>query len=154
MANLHRCVFGSTSRTLRLCVLLLMMPWLGCAVDGEGENRLEAQVRQKLGLLVAASEMATGRSNEFPPKEPREFAAWIKKWADGLEPTKYVWFDPAAGVFVDVWGRQIVLVAEGYAVVALGSCGRNGIWEDGKGDDIVFPFAEMNVPTGPAGPTD
>ena len=55
---------------------------------------------------------------------------------------------------MDVWGRQIVLVDEGYAVVALGSCGRNGIWEDGKGDDIVFPFAEMNVPTGPAGPTD
>jgi hypothetical protein len=61
------------------------------------------------------------------------FVGWLA--AGGMDSESYI--DYEARSIRDVWGNELVLVSEGGELVGIGSCGPDGIWHSGSGDDIV-----------------
>jgi hypothetical protein len=108
----------------------------------------------QLEELVLATHGAMFETNQYPPTDCKEYAVWLLA---NCGPARthveigLVHYDPAKGLFLDDWEHPIVLVVDSDALVGLGSCGPNGRWEQGGGDDIVVRFEAHKVPTGPAG---
>ncbi len=69
-----------------------------------------------------------------PPSEMAALVGWLGSRRPGFLDKPFVGKD--AGTLRDAWGREFRLIL-GEGSVALASCGPNGTWEQGGGDDIV-----------------
>jgi len=99
--------------------------------------------------LMSSTHDAINCSHVYPPTDRREYAKWLMTHDPNFSPGRLVVVDKNTGMIVDPWKNPIVLIVEGDSVVGVGSSGPDGVWEDGKDDDIVRSFKEWFVPFGP-----
>lgn len=140
-----------------------IMLWIGlfCAVSfgaascrrvctGHTDEELRITAADDLTDIISCTELVLLKTGKYAPTDGPEYCALVVKYSPhilegGIEVC------PKTGAFVDPWRRAIVMVVDRDSLVGLGSSGPNGVWEDGKSDDIMVPLAKNGVPVGPAG---
>jgi len=74
-------------------------------------------------------------SGEQPPVKYPELVVWLQK---------HLYYDYSQEELLDAWGNQlVVVVSQAGTFAGLGSCGPDGKWGEGAGDDIILTFEEM-----------
>jgi hypothetical protein len=136
---------GSWRLILATVILLLLSVW-GCEYDVqivERPSRLKAV--SGLQSVAFATERAMIKADTPPPGTAREYGDWLMRWAPDVTTEGYVFYDDKQGVFLDPWNRPVVIIAREGTVSGLGSAGPNGVWEEGKNDDVVLMFQDEGI---------
>ncbi len=60
------------------------------------------------------------------------------------------WLNGEGDVFVDAWGRPVILIVDGDQIIGVASRGPDGVWEGGRGDAIVTTLDSLPPATQPA----
>ena len=77
-------------------------------------------------------EAAKGSWAEEPPTKLAEVITWLKEH-DCIQE----WEVKELKFFEDAWGRPVVLMCRDGKLIGLGSCGADGAWNGGHGDDLM-----------------
>jgi len=66
---------------------------------------------------------------------------WMRATWDRRDfPPAWAYQDPKENRLSDAWWHEIIVISKNGKPVGFGSCGENGIWENGEGDDIYEPI--------------
>jgi hypothetical protein len=121
------------------------------------------------GLVASTTTIVASCSPPFPSPAKESFTqyrlGWYGRWLAEFRPCQFVGiatFDDfyavciARGFIVedagcdrDEWGRAFTLTCENVGsdlVVRIGSCGPNGVYEDGEGDDLYVERRWLSTP--------
>ena len=123
------------NRSLKLvCVCVTILGIVLLIVWGPGRNKGNGHAYawtgvglQNLGKSIEVVKHVTGQK---APITMPELATWLGECASTDD-------------FIDYWGRPVVLVVHEGRLVALGSKGADGKWENGEGDDVYIDLNEM-----------
>ena len=133
-----------------MCVLT--MSHIGCAHDGAiqadvGVRINSEDVRLSLWRLVFAVKSAIMRVDEYPPIQNEVFTTWFIESSSGVDHGRFgaCYLDETAGVFRDVFEKNLVMIVDRGCLVGFGSKGPNREWDDTLGDDICFFFKEIGL---------
>ena len=137
-----------------LAPLVILFAWAICAgckpdevvVGCPSEDPREVKTQSTL-LLVAESARIAAWYGDAMPRDLQQFSAWV---ADCDPAIREMGLFNAEGVLVDGWGKELVLCEENGVLVGLGSCGKDGVWEGGGGDDMMIGFYRSAAQTGPS----
>ncbi len=108
--------------------------------DPLGVDRRLSEARDKSQTLVILSEItqevmdAQFETSTEPPSDVASLVRWLGRHRPGFLDERFV--DREATTLRDPWGRELRLIL-GEGQMALASCGPNGTWEQGSGDDVV-----------------
>ena len=137
------------------CGMVLCTVCLGpsCRHSGEcDKTEIErAQALQELRSLIACADSTMRRSNQYPPAEVREFAEWLLRWNPESVRAGDFRVNREMRCLCDPWYTAVILLVDEGSVVGLASAGQNRTWEQGRNDDIVVYFRDLEVRTGRAG---
>jgi len=100
------------------------------------------ETKNDLHALAIDIAFATREAGIQPPGEIGSLAAFMNQWLPDVvrhEEERGTW-DPAKRAFVDAWGNPLLLSVKSPHEYLLISAGRDGIYANGKGDDIVYKF--------------
>lgn len=135
--------------------LVLATPscWEVSTLTRDSDEQRAARTKYLLGVLASDAFAAVRASGRYAPVSAKEFTAWLAKWTpEESRAPDAQWYVEVDGMLVDAWGRPIVTVLNAEnALIGLGSCGANGLWERGLADDIIVSLSEEGVPIGPPG---
>jgi hypothetical protein len=120
---------------------------LGLTISGctKEEHTKEITSQHILNDLYVATLAAAVRTGRQPPTDPVSFFGWVRQFAPEATDWQRFRGSGGAGIPNDAWGNPIRLIVYGGKLVGLGSCGPNGVWEGGKGDDIVLIFDSPEI---------
>lgn len=114
----------------------------------------EIRARKKITMLNMLRSLAidikiiSDYTKESPPTDINSCLKYIKSYyANYLrgDPIEEQWYDSHRDEIVDLWGSPIYLISKSPTEYAFISSGPNHIYENGKGDDIVFWFNPISI---------
>ena len=119
---------------LKACFLLVVvcLVTFGCRPRG-GKGHVSAESKAILRSVCKIVSVVEYTADEPAPVTLPALVAWVEE--QGFEGESYI--DYPARTITDAWGNAIVVLAEEGKFVGVGSSGPNGIWEDGRGDDLT-----------------
>ena len=129
-----------TARVAFLWVGLSLSIGFICGCDKDLDKDLDEAVQESETIVIISDisvcilQIHTS-TDETPPLNMRA----LVKWIDSAQP-KFRDEELHQGgtpVLKDAWGRELVLVIEDNHLRRIASKGPNGIWDNGKGDDIL-----------------
>ncbi len=134
---------------LVVLVVLFVAPWYCDRPDYHGH----AVARTQTILRSCCGYIRDGRhySNEEPPTDLPGLVKWLVNAEIGIHETGYV--DIERNTILDSWGREIIVLKSDGRLTGLASCGPNGTWENGKGDDIVRRVPKADTQPAPSAST-
>ncbi len=142
MGTIQHTMHGTAYDGVRaLCVLVLLAPLVGCR-NRNADARAAFRTRTILDStvrLVDAAEVGAG------PTAPVDDISALVSWLDMQLGADLPYVDTTRKTIADGWGREIVIIAEDGRFVGLGSKGKSGIWEDGRGDDIIVLLEDVRL---------
>ena len=117
-----------------ICILVA-----GCKrPDTEGHARAESKhILHSICILVEGIESVF---NDHPPTELSALVDYLEK--HGYEDMPYN-IDYEHKTISDAWGHTLIVMSEAGQFIGLGSPGTDGLWQEGKGDDIIVTLEEV-----------
>jgi hypothetical protein len=125
-----------------LLVCLLVFAFVSGCNDKKSPPREFFETCNRLQNSIASINGQHSYTGEAVPLKPEELGKWlVKKDMDNTEEVLKLIkslknIDDKSGSIVDAWGNPLIVVAYNGTFAGLGSKGKNGIWEQGFGDDI------------------
>ena len=116
----------------------------GMDVLYKSESHEEDRGRRYMQAVLELTADATRASRSPPPTNARAFGRWLVKWVQLRMHNANVGVNTATGEVLDYWGRPVVLLVQERALVGMGSCGMDGTWADGEGDDITVSLVDVD----------
>lgn len=110
----------------------------GCRRD-RTETRRIVDAKNLLLAVAKLIMVAESLSEKGPPQSLPELVEWIASNASGEE--SYIDYHNKS--IRDPWDSEIVLVSQDETLVAIGSPGPNGRWQNGESDDIVLKLEDV-----------
>jgi len=117
--------------------------------DPLGVDREIAELADKARTLKILSDFSMGialvqsETNSNPPVEMASLVKWIEAYKTAF-PDRSIHMAPLT--MRDAWDKKLRIVVLNRQI-APASCGPNGVWDQGGGDDIVgFPVSLMDDP--------
>ena len=151
----NRRIVGVWGTLLGIPCLLLGLASLGMALflildatgaDPTGVDRTIAQSLAQVRTTATATDVTMAirdaqlATKTDPPLQMRALVRWLGDYSPQFFKNRSV--DPKAATIRDAWGKELRFVTrEGHLILV--SCGPNGVWEDGGGDDISGPKIEL-----------
>jgi len=136
---------------LRSLVFALIAPMLWFSCQEKGVDHNEIATLHELRNLVLTSKLVMVERNAFPPIDIGAYTRWVLQNNQDLLEVGFVRVDDDTESIVDAWGNPLQLIVESGWLVGLGSIGRDAVWQEGKGDDIVLRFEDYDILVGPPG---
>ena len=115
------------------------------AGHGHGNAKTETILRSLSNDICFARDF----SNEEPPTDLPGLVKWLAANPD-LRMHERGYVDIERNTILDAWGRDIIVLKSDGRLTRLASCGRNGTWEDGKGDDLVWRVPKADTQPAPS----
>ncbi len=117
---------------------VLLGTCVGCSEPQKSRGQGHLRVKNE-NQMARICKVILGVEDYSKQDAPTEMAALVN-WLDEiyLTGTSFEGIDASRKTMWDLWGRELVLIVENDVLVGLGTCGKNGIWEDGHGDDQIL----------------
>lgn len=134
---------------LVVLVVLFAVPWY-CDLSADHGHDI---ARTRTILRSCCEDICDARyfSNEEPPTDLPGLVKWLANAEIGIHEAGYV--DIERNTILDSWGRQIIVLKSDGRLTGVASCGANGTWENGKGDDIVWRVPKADTQPAPSAST-
>lgn len=79
-------------------------------------------------------------NNNSPPKEMGRLVKWLENNTAKLDCVDY-----KKKSINDGWGRSVIILAKDDQLYGFGSSGADGIWQGGRGDDIICVINDISI---------
>lgn len=124
-----------------ILVCLMLLPLL---LSFEVRGKMHGQAvmlvhtsNRLMRILSIVDSIESVYTDDVAPSTPKAFMAWYAKHGVVTVDVEMSGEDYTNGRLLDSWNNEVRLIAMDGKLAAMASCGSNGQWDNGQGDDIV-----------------
>ena len=136
---------GKTSRIIMIVSFVLTGAVLAIVLFSLGPDDGDAHLRvctaNRLGVVCISIAALEDELGQPAPTSMPALVAWLLEY--DLVRNRPGEVDGSRGMIYDRWGEEVLLVVQDGRLTGLGSPGPDGIWRDGRGDDIMVMLKEV-----------